>query len=85
MQQPCAGCDERATCFGGCRCQAYLLTGDAAAADPACSKSASHDVILHAVEQAAGLRFLPQPIMRNKRNVARALRHRVGSPEAGAR
>jgi pyrroloquinoline quinone biosynthesis protein E len=84
MQQPCAGCDERATCFGGCRCQAYLLTGDAAAADPACSKSASHDVILQAVEQAAGLRSLPQPIMRNKRNVARALRLGVGSPAGGA-
>ncbi len=84
MQQPCAGCDERATCFGGCRCQAYLLTGDAAATDPACSKSTSHHLILEAVAQAAGMRAVPQPIMRNKRNVARALRHPVGSPAGGA-
>jgi pyrroloquinoline quinone biosynthesis protein E len=80
MQQPCAGCDERATCFGGCRCQAYLLTGDAAAADPACSKSPSHGVILQAVAHAAALRSAPDPIMRNKRNVARVLLSQVAAP-----
>ena len=39
MQEPCRSCDERFTDFGGCRCQALLLTGDAAATDPVCSKS----------------------------------------------
>ena len=80
MQQPCSTCDERASCFGGCRCQAYLLTGDAAAADPACSKSPSHHVILRAVEHAAGLQSPPQPIMRNRRNVSRVLQNEVNVP-----
>src|SRR5262249_4189668 len=36
MPEPCRSCDERERDFGGCRCQAYALTGDAAAVDPAC-------------------------------------------------
>lgn len=80
MKQPCSVCDERASCFGGCRCQAYLLTGDAAAADPACSKSPSHEVILRAVENAVSLQCAPQPIMRNRRNVSRALQKELSVP-----
>ena len=45
MREPCRTCDERTVDHGGCRCQAYLLTGDAAAADPVCSKSADHDKV----------------------------------------
>ena len=45
MREPCRTCDERTVDHGGCRCQAYLLTGDAAAADPVCSKSPDHDKI----------------------------------------
>jgi pyrroloquinoline quinone biosynthesis protein E len=37
MQEPCKTCDRRTQDFGGCRCQAFLLAGDAAAADPVCS------------------------------------------------
>jgi PqqA peptide cyclase len=37
MPEPCKSCDRRARDFGGCRCQAFLLTGDAAATDPVCS------------------------------------------------
>jgi len=37
MQEPCRSCDRRAQDFGGCRCQAFLLAGDAAATDPVCS------------------------------------------------
>jgi pyrroloquinoline quinone biosynthesis protein E len=37
MQEPCKTCDRRELDFGGCRCQALLLTGDAAATDPVCS------------------------------------------------
>jgi pyrroloquinoline quinone biosynthesis protein E len=81
MQAPCTDCDQRAECFGGCRCQAYLLAGDATAADPACVKSPAHSVILEAVERAAGLRIVPEPIMRNKRNVARALEHQASVVE----
>jgi len=45
MQEPCRNCDEKDKDFGGCRCQAFLLTGDASAADPVCSKSPHHDVV----------------------------------------
>ncbi|MCC7412992.1 MAG: pyrroloquinoline quinone biosynthesis protein PqqE [Gammaproteobacteria bacterium] len=52
MKEPCRSCDERHKDFGGCRCQAYMLTGDASNADPVCSKSPQHARILALVEQA---------------------------------
>ncbi len=52
MKKPCQDCDEKEKDFGGCRCQAYALTGDAANTDPACSKSAHFDMITSAVENA---------------------------------
>ncbi|WP_445156806.1 pyrroloquinoline quinone biosynthesis protein PqqE [Halomonas sp. E14] len=52
MKEPCRSCDERERDFGGCRCQAMLLTGDAANTDPACSKSPHHHLIQEAVRQA---------------------------------
>jgi pyrroloquinoline quinone biosynthesis protein E len=39
MQEPCKSCDRRTLDFGGCRCQAFLLAGAAAATDPVCSLS----------------------------------------------
>ncbi|MCU7849736.1 MAG: pyrroloquinoline quinone biosynthesis protein PqqE [Candidatus Thiodiazotropha sp. (ex Lucinoma kastoroae)] len=68
MQEPCRSCDERSTCFGGCRCQAYLLTGDTEATDPACSLSPQHHVIQDAIQHSVNLKVIPQPVMRNKRN-----------------
>lgn len=52
MPEPCRSCDEKHKDFGGCRCQAFMLTGDASNADPVCSKSAHHGVILAARQQA---------------------------------
>lgn len=52
MKEPCRSCPEKEKDFGGCRCQAYLLTGDAANADPVCDKSPMHDEIAGAVERA---------------------------------
>jgi len=52
MPEPCRSCDEKELDFGGCRCQAFMLTGDAANADPVCSKSSHHGKILAAREQA---------------------------------
>ncbi len=52
MPEPCRSCDEKERDFGGCRCQAFMLTGDAANADPVCSKSLHHDKILAARAQA---------------------------------
>jgi PqqA peptide cyclase len=39
MPEPCKSCDRRASDFGGCRCQAFLIAGDAAATDPVCCLS----------------------------------------------
>jgi pyrroloquinoline quinone biosynthesis protein E len=39
MQEPCRSCDRRAVDFGGCRCQAFALTGNAASTDPVCALS----------------------------------------------
>jgi PqqA peptide cyclase len=52
MKEPCRGCPERGRDFGGCRCQAYLLTGDAANADPVCELSPHHHLVTEAVERA---------------------------------
>jgi len=45
MPEPCRTCDRRSEDFGGCRCQAMLLTGDPNATDPACSKAPAHRLI----------------------------------------
>lgn len=52
MREPCRACPDKAKDFGGCRCQAYLLTGDAANCDPACSKSPDHGLIEAAIGEA---------------------------------
>jgi pyrroloquinoline quinone biosynthesis protein E len=52
MREPCRSCPEKARDYGGCRCQAYLLTGDAANADPVCDKSPDHALVTDAVERA---------------------------------
>jgi PqqA peptide cyclase len=54
MKEPCRTCPERTKDFGGCRCQAYLLTGDAANADPVCDLSPHHHLVTEAVERAEG-------------------------------
>jgi PqqA peptide cyclase len=45
MPEPCRSCPRKEVDFGGCRCQAYQLTGDPAAADPVCALSPHHDVV----------------------------------------
>jgi pyrroloquinoline quinone biosynthesis protein E len=54
MREPCRTCPERARDFGGCRCQAFRLTGEAANTDPACALAPRHDVLeaLRAAEDA---------------------------------
>ena len=52
MAEPCRSCERRAVDFGGCRCQAFLLTGNAAATDPACSLSPDHGMIESAQAEA---------------------------------
>jgi len=52
MKEPCRSCPEKTKDFGGCRCQAYLLTGDAANADPVCDLSPHHHLVTDAVARA---------------------------------
>jgi PqqA peptide cyclase len=52
MAEPCRGCDRREIDWGGCRCQALALTGDAGKTDPACALSPDHGVMQAAVAAA---------------------------------
>ncbi|MGW5122821.1 pyrroloquinoline quinone biosynthesis protein PqqE [Streptomyces sp. NPDC004069] len=66
MPEPCRSCPRREVDFGGCRCQAFLLTGDAARTDPVCHLSPDHDLVAQAVEaanagsRAAALALVPR-------------------------
>jgi PqqA peptide cyclase len=51
MPEPCRSCDRRTEDFGGCRCQAFLLTREASATDPACSLAPAHPVIDKALRE----------------------------------
>ena len=52
MPDPCRSCDRRELDFGGCRCQAFQLTGDAARTDPVCHLSPDHALVAEAVRAA---------------------------------
>jgi pyrroloquinoline quinone biosynthesis protein E len=52
MPAPCRSCDRRFVDFGGCRCQAFALTGDAARTDPVCQWAPDHNLIETAVAAA---------------------------------
>ena len=52
MAEPCRSCDRREIDWGGCRCQAFLLAGDAGRADPVCALSPDHGVVEDALRQA---------------------------------
>ncbi|WP_405780235.1 SPASM domain-containing protein [Streptomyces sp. NBC_01378] len=61
MPSPCQTCDLRSKDFGGCRCQAYALTGDAARTDPACSLSPDHGIIVDATLETGTRTAVPVP------------------------
>jgi pyrroloquinoline quinone biosynthesis protein E len=65
MKEPCRSCPERSKDFGGCRCQAYLLTGDPDNTDPVCDLSPQHALVTEAVARAE----------RTERQVARTGEH----------
>jgi pyrroloquinoline quinone biosynthesis protein E len=62
LGEPCRSCERRDIDFGGCRCQAFLLTGDARATDPACVLAPRHDIVRLARDEGERplvLRHLP--------------------------
>jgi pyrroloquinoline quinone biosynthesis protein E len=54
MTEPCASCDRRDVDHGGCRCQAFALTGDTRATDPACGLAPAHSLVVQARARAEG-------------------------------
>ena len=62
MPEPCRSCEQRTVDFGGCRCQALLLTGDAPATDPACSLAPANHIIQTALEEANSSAAASQPV-----------------------
>jgi pyrroloquinoline quinone biosynthesis protein E len=70
MKEPCRSCPEKSKDFGGCRCQAYLFTGDAANADPVCDLSPHHHLVEEAVARAEGSVATEKPLLffRDHRN-----------------
>jgi pyrroloquinoline quinone biosynthesis protein E len=67
MPAPCRTCDERHRDFGGCRCQAFALTGDAGATDPACDRAPRHELVLAARLVAERAEPVARPPIRLRR------------------
>jgi len=65
MGEPCRSCERREIDWGGCRCQAFLLAGDAGRADPVCALSPDHGVVeaarLEAEAQAPAFLYRQYP------------------------
>lgn len=68
MQEPCRSCADKTKDFAGCRCQAYMLTGDARNADPVCEFSPHHALIQQAIDDAERSQFDEKLIFRNPSN-----------------
>jgi PqqA peptide cyclase len=73
MKDPCRTCPEKEKDLGGCRCQAFMLTGDASNADPVCSKSPHHQSVVDTVEDIGRIAGTPEleerPVLfRNMKN-----------------
>ena len=75
MQEPCRSCAEKSKDFGGCRCQAFMLAGDAAATDPVCSKSPLRgkvdEIIMIAANRATAVVTEQPMIFRSNENSRR--------------
>ena len=63
MPEPCRSCDRRELDFGGCRCQAFQLTGDAARTDPVCHLSPDHAIVSAAVRAASEAAPPREPVL----------------------
>jgi PqqA peptide cyclase len=63
MKGPCVTCPEKMNDLAGCRCQAFLLTGDAESADPVCSLSPNHHLIEKAIEDSKNPVLSSKPII----------------------
>ena len=72
--ETCRTCERREIDWGGCRCQALALTGDAAATDPVCHLSPHHDIVVDAVAAAEQKDVRDVPLVyRDQKNSERLL------------
>jgi len=83
MKEPCRSCPDKVKDFGGCRCQAYMLTGDATNTDPVCDLSPNHRLITDVVARAqtAGAQVKVQPIVFRDDKNSRRLSEKKTQPE----
>jgi pyrroloquinoline quinone biosynthesis protein E len=78
MSEPCVSCARREQDFGGCRCQAFLLTGDARVADPVCHLSPQHEIV---TQLAGAAEVLPYDYRRQQQGRGeRTSRDRTPAP-----
>ena len=63
MKEPCSNCVHKEEDLGGCRCQAFMLAQDAAAADPVCRLSPQHHLVQAAVAEAAAPKLTEHPLV----------------------
>ncbi len=68
MPETCQICPDKNRDFGGCRCQAFMLTGDASNADPVCGKSTYHHLIEQARIESAEPNKMDRLVFRNPKN-----------------
>lgn len=87
MQEPCRSCDEKARDLGGCRCQAFMLAGDAAATDPVCAKSPNRGKVDQVIQFASrpgldpmGGQVIEQPIVFRTNAASRDLARHADAP-----
>ena len=83
MKEPCRTCPEQEKDLGGCRCQAYMLTGDAANPDPVCDKSSDHHIVLEAVAYAQipdSQRTVVKPLVFRDPKTSRQLAQSAAAP-----
>jgi pyrroloquinoline quinone biosynthesis protein E len=59
MPEPCRSCPDRERDFGGCRCQAFRILGDAGLTDPACALAPGHEQIVAARDESSPT-FVPR-------------------------
>ncbi len=82
MPDPCRSCERREIDWGGCRCQAFALTGQTDAVDPACGLSPAHHALVAIAEEESAA---PPPRFAYRR-IGKSRRHRGGpSPRPSER
>tara|TARA_A100001011_G_scaffold392889_1_gene481450 strand:- start:910 stop:2136 length:1227 start_codon:yes stop_codon:yes gene_type:complete len=76
MKEPCRSCPEKENDLGGCRCQAFMLTGDPYETDPVCDKSPKHYLIEEAVSASQKPANYEKPIVFRTDSDSRELMHK---------